>query len=107
MLGRGGDAQRVRLLAAVADLFEPLVGRLREAQRAFGIAFLERDACAQDVDDRAHARVTCERGAFAATVDRLASGGHVAVFELHGRERLHDGELDRGVGHALEESSAR
>src|SRR5213594_2879301 len=104
MIGGRGNAQCVGLLAVVAELGEPLLGCLGETQRAFGIAFLERDAGTQDVDDRAHADVARERCALAAAIDGFARGAHVAVFELDRGERLHDGKLDRGVGYALEQS---
>src|SRR5205809_3012010 len=102
--GCGADAQRVGLLAVVAKIGKAGSGALGKAKRILGIAFLERDPRAQDVDDRAHTDIAGERGALAAAIDRLACGVHVAVLELHRRERLHDGELHRGVGDALEQS---
>ena len=88
----------------VAELGQTLLGGCREAQRAIGIAFLESDARAQDVDDRAHAHVARQGGALAAAVDCFARGAHVAVLELNRRERLHHRELDSGVRYALEQS---
>src|SRR5438128_6109140 len=80
--GGGGDPQRVGLLAVVAEIGQPLLGTFSKTEGLLGIAFLESDACTQDIDDRAHAKVAGEGGAFAAPVDGLASSGHVAVFEL-------------------------
>src|SRR6266576_807545 len=73
--GGGGDPQRVGLLAVVAETGEPLLGTFGKMECLLGIAFLESDARTQHIDDRAHAKVAGEGGAFAAPVDGLASGG--------------------------------
>src|SRR5438034_1237840 len=51
--GCGADAQCVGLLAVVAKIGKAGSGALGKTKRSLGIAFLERDPRAQDVDDRA------------------------------------------------------